>query len=81
MPLVRQVTLPGRYPAHCPLEFGLSSPGGTTHARMTARVVPADSDRLAWLRPTRFARNAKCEVPNANYEVPNAKYFLSPRRA
>ena len=23
---VRQVTLPGRYPAHCPMEFGLSSP-------------------------------------------------------
>ena len=50
VPLVRQVTLPGRYPAHCPMEFGLSSPGDTTRARMTARVVPADSDRLAWLR-------------------------------
>jgi hypothetical protein len=25
VPLVRQVTLPGRYPAHCPVEFGLSS--------------------------------------------------------
>ena len=25
VPLFRQVTLPGRYPAHCPLEFGLSS--------------------------------------------------------
>src|SRR6187399_1531009 len=30
VPLVRQVTLPGRYPAHCPSEFGLSSPPGTT---------------------------------------------------
>ena len=47
---LRQVALPGRYPAHCPMEFGLSSPGGTTHARMNARVVPVDSDRLAWLR-------------------------------
>jgi len=27
---VRQVTLPGRYPAHCPSEFGLSSPRLTT---------------------------------------------------
>src|SRR5438105_9433402 len=25
VPLFRQVALPGRYPAHCPLEFGLSS--------------------------------------------------------
>jgi hypothetical protein len=25
VPLVRQVALPGRYPAHCPSEFGLSS--------------------------------------------------------
>src|SRR5215210_5171691 len=25
VPLIRQVTLPGRYPAHCPKEFGLSS--------------------------------------------------------
>ena len=27
---VRQVALPGRYPAHCPSEFGLSSPSGTS---------------------------------------------------
>jgi hypothetical protein len=33
VPLVRQVTLPGRYPAHCPAEFGLSSPPGTTRER------------------------------------------------
>src|SRR5688572_1711769 len=26
VPLIRQVALPGRYPAHCPVEFGLSSP-------------------------------------------------------
>jgi len=25
VPLVRQVALPGNYPAHCPLELGLSS--------------------------------------------------------
>src|SRR4030095_5213725 len=25
VPLVRQVALPGRYPAHCPSELGLSS--------------------------------------------------------
>jgi hypothetical protein len=28
----RQVALPGRYPAHCPLEFGLSSRPGTSAA-------------------------------------------------
>ena len=27
VPLVLQVALTGRYPAHCPVEFGLSSPG------------------------------------------------------
>jgi len=43
VPLVRQVALPGRYPAHCPSEFGLSSPPGTT--RRTA--VTGSSDRLA----------------------------------
>jgi len=25
VPLIRQIALPGRYPAHCPPEFGLSS--------------------------------------------------------
>ena len=30
VPLVRQVALPGRYPAPCPAEFGLSSPSGTS---------------------------------------------------
>ncbi len=43
VPLIRQVALPGRYPAHCPSEFGLSSPPGTT--RRTA--VTGSSDRLA----------------------------------
>ena len=46
----RQVTLPGRYPAHCPVEFGLSSPGLTSAARLPARGVAAGSGRLAWLR-------------------------------
>jgi hypothetical protein len=30
VPLIRQVTLPGRYPAHCPVELGLSSRPGTS---------------------------------------------------
>ena len=40
---VRQVTLPGRYPAHCPVEFGLSSPGATSHDAVTrdSRLTPA----------------------------------------
>src|SRR5688572_26664351 len=32
VPLIRQVTLPGRYPAHCPVEFGLSSRPGASPA-------------------------------------------------
>jgi hypothetical protein len=32
VPLVRRVAPPGRYPAHCPVEFGLSSPVGTSSA-------------------------------------------------
>jgi hypothetical protein len=43
VPLIRQVTLPGRYPAHCPSEFGLSSPPATS--RLPA--VDWSSDRLA----------------------------------
>jgi hypothetical protein len=41
----RQVTLPGRYPARCPLEFGLSSPSGTS------RREPRFPDATA-VRPT-----------------------------
>jgi hypothetical protein len=41
----RQVTLPGRYPARCPLEFGLSSPSGTS------RREPQFPDATA-VRPT-----------------------------
>ena len=37
----RQVTLPGRYPAHCPLEFGLSSPGSTAPPLSRRWPLPA----------------------------------------
>ena len=30
VPLVRRVAPPGNYPAHCPVEFGLSSPASTS---------------------------------------------------
>ena len=43
VPLIRQVALPGRYPAHCPLEFGLSSRPGTT----PLRTVSGPGGRLA----------------------------------
>ena len=33
VPLVRQVALPGSYPAPCPAEFGLSSPSSTSRQR------------------------------------------------
>jgi len=48
VPLVRQVALPGNYPAHCPLELGLSSrlrpsgSGGQAHRNPGAKA----SDRL-----------------------------------
>src|SRR4051812_2250834 len=38
---VRQVTLPGRYPAHCPVEFGLSSPPSTSRAVARPRLNEA----------------------------------------
>ena len=40
---VRRVAPPGYYPAHCPVEFGLSSPAGTSHQG----VVSDGSDRPA----------------------------------
>ena len=39
VPLVRQVALPGRYPAHCPLEFGLSSRLRPSGLSVTARSL------------------------------------------
>ena len=47
---VRQVALPGRYPAHCPSEFGLSSPrlGATNLARASeVRRTESSGDHLA----------------------------------
>ncbi len=48
VPLVRQVTLPGSYPAHCPAEFGLSSPSSTSRSSAVAESSgrPADCDTL-----------------------------------
>jgi len=48
VPLVRQVTLPGRYPAHCPSEFGLSSPPTTSQLPTVGRSSGhlADCDEL-----------------------------------
>src|SRR5215210_2430339 len=46
VPLIRQVTLPGRYPAHCPMEFGLSSRPRRwllrTRARAGGRLADCD---------------------------------------
>ena len=57
VPLFRQVALPGRYPAHCPSEFGLSSPSATSqrpprHAHVRTEdpglpTVDRSSGRLA----------------------------------
>jgi len=53
VPLFRQIALPGRYPAHCPPEFGLSSrlrpSGSARQARRPARRYPGTKagDRLA----------------------------------
>jgi hypothetical protein len=43
VPLVLQVTLTGRYPAHCPAEFGLSS-----LRRPDPKACTPDSDHLAY---------------------------------
>jgi len=42
-----QVALTGRYPAHCPAEFGLSSPPSPTLAFVRARADYRRGDRLA----------------------------------
>jgi len=42
VPLVLQVTLTGRYPAHCPAEFGLSS------AAKKGRKRPLSADAIIW---------------------------------
>jgi len=54
VPLVLQVTLTGRYPAHCPVEFGLSSPrlGSASlawgrHAASEVRRAESSGDHLA----------------------------------
>ena len=46
VPLIRQVALPGRYPAHCPMEFGLSSRSGTSRARARGYRNRRSSGRL-----------------------------------
>jgi len=54
VPLIRQVALPGRYPAPCPVEFGLSSPPDTS--RWSA--VAGSSGRLAGCDGMIIARRA-----------------------
>jgi hypothetical protein len=39
VPLVRRVAPPGNYPAHCPVEFGLSSPASTSRSHEPAEAV------------------------------------------
>ena len=46
-----QVTLTGRYPAHCPAEFGLSSPPGAAH-RSGRSGRPADCGGMSRIRAT-----------------------------
>ena len=54
---VRRVAPPGCYPAHCPVEFGLSSPRGTSSAVafQRRRMVTASSDRPAHCSPNRLS--------------------------
>ena len=53
---IRQVTLPGRYPAHCPSEFGLSSPPATSQLPTVGRSSGhlADCDKLIITYRSRF---------------------------
>jgi len=44
---VRQVTLPGRYPAHCPSEFGLSSRLRAKGATADGRLANCDTSIVA----------------------------------
>ena len=48
VPLVLQVTLTGRYPAHCPAEFGLSSPPTPSGARTCVRAKDGFGAAIIW---------------------------------
>jgi len=62
---VRQITLPGRYPAHCPTEFGLSS----RSRRLLVRARTRTGGRLAQLRPFHYQVPSSKSQPNPN-QVP-----------
>jgi hypothetical protein len=66
VPLFRQVTLPGRYPAHCPLEFGLSSPDRATTPAV-ARRLGLDRQRSSGLAaaPLFLLRCGDAPLPKA----------------
>ena len=73
VPLIRQVALPGRYPAPCPAEFGLSSPPGTSRNA----AVTGSSDRLTGCDATIIAyRAAPGGQPSTSCLIPYCSSFL-----
>ena len=54
---VRRVAPPGCYPAHCPVEFGLSSPAGTS---FLAERLPAAA--IARLTAANYYPSLSCEI-------------------
>ena len=77
-----QVTLTGRYPAHCPAEFGLSSPlvRQTIQRTCGAAVWPAAIDQLYSLRPGpawNHPRLVDCsDYPSVCWEIWYCSSFL-----
>jgi hypothetical protein len=76
---VRRVSPPGRYPAHCSVEFGLSSPGRTS-PRFRATVTPgsghpADCNTEVYRarQNSLRARSARCAAAAASLTAAGAR--------
>src|SRR5262245_5173532 len=64
----RQVALPGRYPAHCPMEFGLSSRRSAEGAKAGDRLSDCDFPII------------KSQGPNPKTQIPIPKSQFRNRR-
>src|SRR5688572_14877906 len=67
----RRVAPPGCYPAHCPVEFGLSSPVGL-RPRPCGRGTPARRQRV----PGSLRRSSILPYPSVSWEILYCSSFL-----
>ncbi len=69
VPLVRRVSPPGNYPAHCSVEFGLSSPERTSRAELNTDRIPRSSTVAVTLGS---GHPANCNAPLSHAHGPRA---------